>query len=148
MLFTMTCACQYRMICSAVAVLAGTGAVSCAGSRLPACMANPRAHRVLGFCRPWAFFSGIGIFAHGAMRMLHVHVRCRGKSSACLLSKRPSSAREIDARGIDLRTSAPWISRAILTAPETSDKCASLVPRLIGNSWSAVASLYYSARPC
>ena len=93
-----------------------------------------------------AVFYSMGTFAHGAMSMFHVHLRCRDKSSTCLLSARPSSTRSVDVRGIDLQTSA--LSRAILTAPKTSDKCASLVPRLISTFRSVLASRYYSARPC
>ena len=39
------------------------------------------------------FFDSMGISAHGATSMSHVHSRCRDKSLTCLLSTRPSSTR-------------------------------------------------------
>ena len=47
------------------------------------CNYKPRARRTHGSMGP--------LLAHGAMRLLHVHVRCRGKSFTCLLLARPSS---------------------------------------------------------
>ena len=99
------------------------------------------------FRHPWAFFLQQRISAHGAMSMLHVHVRCRDKPSACLLWTRPSSrsarvrsidVREIDVRGINLRT--PALPRAILTAPKTSNARASLRPGLISTFRGVLAS--------
>ena len=72
-----------------------------------------------GFWYPVAFFSRMGISGNGAA--IHVRVGYRGKPSACLLSVRPSSAREIGVRGALARP-----------GPVAFDKCAGLQLCLLG----------------
>ena len=58
------------------------------------CTANSRVHRLLTFDTRGLFsLDSRGISVLGAMSTFHVHIRCWDKSSACLLSTRPSATR-------------------------------------------------------